>query len=87
MERSQLKTMKLLLDALTSPAGMTTGYVHRSDVNLILNQFVNDNYEGTVPADNFVATVAANVDNGRLEDEDFREFVRNTLPIVKYNRN
>ena len=39
-----------------------------------------------VPADNFVRTLAANVDNPKLKDENFREFVRNTLPIVEYKR-
>lgn len=38
----------------------------------------------TVPADNFVATIAANVDNTKLDDAAFREFIRNTLPIVQY---
>lgn len=36
----------------------------------------------TIPARNFVKTLAANVDNQKLSDEAFREFVRNTLPIV-----
>ena len=40
--------------------------------------------ERTVPADNFVATLAGNVDNEKLSDARFREFVRNTLPIVIY---
>lgn len=39
--------------------------------------------ERKVPAENFMKTIAANVDNGKLTDEQFREFVRNTLPIVK----
>jgi methyl coenzyme M reductase subunit D len=37
-----------------------------------------------VPAENFMATIAANVDNEKVSDEDFREFIRNTLPIVDY---
>ncbi len=37
----------------------------------------------TVPASNFVRTLAANVDNEKLSDKDFRQFVRNSLPIVK----
>jgi len=40
----------------------------------------------TVPASNFVGTLAANVDNQKLSDAEFREFVRNTLPIVRYDR-
>lgn len=36
-----------------------------------------------VPADNFVETVRANVDNEKLTDEEFRAFIRNTLPIVE----
>ena len=39
----------------------------------------------TVPADSFVATVATNVDNEKLSDKKFREFVRKTLPIVIYD--
>ena len=45
--------------------------------------FILDN---KVPAANFVATIAANVDNKRITDEQFREFIRNTLPIVEYER-
>lgn len=37
-----------------------------------------------VPADSFMATIAANVDNAKLSDKEFREFIRNTLPIVNY---
>ena len=39
-----------------------------------------------VPADNFVGTVAANVNNDKLTDAQFREFIRNTLPIVDYTK-
>lgn len=39
-----------------------------------------------VPADHFCGTLAANVDNAKLTDAEFREFVRNTLPIVDYPR-
>jgi hypothetical protein len=38
-----------------------------------------------VPATHFVQTLAANVDNEKLDDAAFREFVRNTLPIVEGN--
>ena len=41
--------------------------------------------ERKVPASNFVATVASNVDNEKLTDAEFREFIRNTLPIVEYD--
>jgi len=36
-----------------------------------------------VPAGNFILTVNANVDNEKLSDAQFREFVRDSLPIVK----
>jgi hypothetical protein len=36
-----------------------------------------------VPAENFVKTLAANADNGKIDDKAFRQFVRNTLPIVE----
>ena len=39
----------------------------------------------TVPADSFVGTMAINVDNKEMSDAAFREFVRNTLPIVEYH--
>ncbi len=39
-----------------------------------------------VPAKNFCATLAANVNNKKLSDKKFREFVRSTLPIVEYPR-
>ncbi len=41
--------------------------------------------ERTVPASNFVGTLAANVDNGKLSDAEFRQMVRNTLPVVQYD--
>lgn len=37
----------------------------------------------TVEAVSFVETLAANVINSKLDDGEFRAFVRNTLPIVK----
>ncbi len=40
-----------------------------------------------VPAEHFMGTIAVNVDNKKLSDADFREFIRNTLPIVQYKRN
>ena len=39
-----------------------------------------------VPAANFVGTLAANVDNEMMSDADFRQIVRNTLPIVEYDK-
>jgi len=42
------------------------------------------NDKRTVPASNFMATIAANVDNEILNAEQFRMFIRNSLPIVIY---
>lgn len=36
-----------------------------------------------VPALNFLKTLRANVDNEKLSNDQFRLFVRNTLPIVE----
>ncbi len=36
---------------------------------------------GQVPASNMILTIAANADNEKLSDAEFREFVRNSLPI------
>lgn len=38
-----------------------------------------------IPASNFMATIAANVDNEKLSDAEFRQMIRNTLPIVEYD--
>lgn len=35
-----------------------------------------------VSPSNFLDTVAANVDNEKMDDASFRAFIRNTLPIV-----
>lgn len=48
--------------------------------------YTEDNQTPSVPAENFLGTVAVNVDNKRLNDKEFRQFIRNTLPIVIYNR-
>lgn len=39
-----------------------------------------------IPAQNFMATIAANVNNKNIPDAAFRKFIRNTLPIVEYPR-
>lgn len=36
-----------------------------------------------VPASNFVLTLNANLDNELMDDAAFREFVRNSLKVVK----
>lgn len=42
--------------------------------------------EPTVPAENFLGTLHANVDNWALGDHSFRKFVRDSLPAVAYPR-
>jgi len=44
------------------------------------------NKQDKIPAENFMGTLEANVDNTKLSDKMFRELVRNTLPIVEYPR-
>jgi hypothetical protein len=44
------------------------------------------NPDTVIPAENFMATIAANVDNEELTDAAFRAFIRDTLPFVKYPR-
>jgi len=41
--------------------------------------------ERVVPATNFVGTIAVNVDNKDITDEQFRSLVRDSLPIVIYH--
>jgi hypothetical protein len=36
-----------------------------------------------VPAVHFMGTLLANLDNEKLSDADFRDFIRNTMPIVE----
>lgn len=40
----------------------------------------------TVSAENFMATLDANIENDRLSDASFREFVRNSVPVVIFPR-
>lgn len=47
---------------------------------------VTTNPARTIEASHFLGTIEANLDNDKLSDKDFRELIRNTLPIVKYNR-
>lgn len=42
--------------------------------------------DNRIPAEHFMATIATNIDNTKLTDAQFREFIRNTLPIVEYPR-
>lgn len=39
-----------------------------------------------VPAESFLTLLCANVENDRLSDEAFRDFVRNSLPVVQFPR-
>jgi hypothetical protein len=39
-----------------------------------------------IPAESFLSTLYMNVDNPRLSDAEFRELVRNTIPIVDFPR-
>ena len=36
-----------------------------------------------IPAKSFVETLAVNIDNEKLSDAEFRQFCRNTVPIVE----
>ncbi len=36
-----------------------------------------------VPAVHFIGTMMVNVDNDKLSDSEFRQFIRNTLPILE----
>jgi hypothetical protein len=45
---------------------------------------MQDDLECLVPATNFCATLSANVDNVKMSDAEFRQFVRNTLEIVDF---
>jgi len=47
----------------------------------------NYSKEDKIPAENFMGTIAVNVDNEKLSDKMFREMIRNTLPIVEFPRN
>ena len=39
--------------------------------------------EHIVPAVHFIGTIMVNVDNDKLSDSEFRQFIRNTLPILE----
>lgn len=46
--------------------------------------FTDEGYP--VSAKSFVETLVANVDNEKLSDAEFRQFIRNTLPVVDFPR-
>lgn len=46
--------------------------------------FKRETESRTVSAEHFMATIAANVNNRKLTDKQFRKFIRNTLSIVIY---
>jgi len=37
----------------------------------------------TVPAINFINIMMANIDNEKLNDAEFRQFIRKSLPIIE----
>jgi hypothetical protein len=37
----------------------------------------------TIPAESFLDTLEANIENDKLSDTEFRQFVRNTMPAVQ----
>lgn len=43
-----------------------------------------DKSQRTIPADNFCGTLEVNTDNEKMTDEEFRKFVRRTLPFVQF---
>jgi hypothetical protein len=61
---------------------MDRGYTHSEAQAEVDGEEV---MERTVGASHFVGTLAANVDNEKIGDAGFREFIRNTLPIVIYD--
>jgi hypothetical protein len=53
----------------------------------IINEIITIKYKKQpISADNFLATVAANINNKKLSDKGFRQFIRNTLPSVEYKK-
>jgi hypothetical protein len=53
---------------------------------IAMNPYPLAKHKRTIPADHFMGTIAANVDNDKLSDAEFRQFIRNTLTIVEYPR-
>lgn len=47
---------------------------------------MNKNVKPEVPAEHFAWMLHDNVDNQHMTDTQFREFVRNSLPVVIYPR-
>ena len=57
------------------------GLSEQVDVSKIEEKLVN---KSLIDSDHFLKTVEVNINNDKLTDVDFRNFVRNTLPIVDY---
>jgi len=50
-----------------------------------LGKLCKQGKQNTVPASNFVGTIAVNVDNKKMSDADFRQFIRGSLSVVDYD--
>ncbi len=40
--------------------------------------------ESKISADNFMGTIAKNIDNPKMNDADFRQFIRKMLPSIEF---
>ena len=77
-----------ILDRLERESTGADGHIWTGDMALRRVREEVRNYfdlakDDRIPAKNFVATLAANVNNPKMNDETFREFVGRTLPIVE----
>lgn len=59
------------------------GLLHKNNIKEMWNFTIKDE-ERILSAENFVGTIAVNVNNKKMSDKSFRKFIRETLPIVIY---
>ena len=74
--QENLQTMCQVCNLDKGAKVVSVEHIHVS--NLIVEE------KNKISAENFLGTVNANIDNNKLSDKDFRQFIRNTLPIVKF---
>lgn len=67
------------------PKARLLGNVRAEDIERLCDDSIrrHTTSKHKVPAVNFIGTMMANVDNEKMSDSEFREFIRNTLPIVE----
>ena len=76
--KSTQENLQTMCQLCNQDKGAKVPAVHHTYPYLIIEEKLK------ISAENFLRTISVNVDNNKLSDKEFRQFIRNTLPIVKF---